>query len=72
MGRGPDNLSKSLLYRKKLLCYTNFNFISNQTVDAEITVIMLTQRARDAENWVENKSSNGPLRVQGTGSKTLV
>lgn len=36
----------------------------NQTVDAEITVMMLPQRAGDAENPAENKSSNGPLRVQ--------
>ena len=35
-----------------------------QTVDAEITVMMLLQRAGDAENPAENKSSNGPLRVQ--------
>ena len=26
--------------------------------------MMLLQRARDAESRVENKSSNGPLRVQ--------
>ena len=36
----------------------------NQTVDAEIKVIMIPQRAGDAENPAENKSSNGPLRVQ--------
>ena len=35
-----------------------------ETVDAEITVMMLPQRAGDAENPAENKSSNGPLRVQ--------
>ena len=36
----------------------------NQTVDAEIKVIMIPQRAGDAENPAENNSSNGPLRVQ--------
>ena len=35
-----------------------------QTVDAEITVMMLPQRARGAESRVKNKSSNGPLRAQ--------
>lgn len=39
----------------------------NQTVDAEIKVIMIPQRAGDAENPAENKSSNGPLRVQSNG-----
>ena len=39
-------------------------YVQHQTVDAEITVIMLLQRARDAENRAENKSSNGPLRAQ--------
>jgi hypothetical protein len=38
--------------------------MNNQTVEAEITVIMLLQRARVAESRAENKSSNGPLRVQ--------
>ena len=36
----------------------------HKTADAEITVMMLLQRARDAENRAENKSSNGPLRAQ--------
>lgn len=38
--------------------------IENKTVEAEITVAMLSQRVRDAENRAENKPSNGPLRVQ--------
>ena len=37
---------------------------TDQTVDAEITAMMPTQRARDAENRTRNKLSNGPLRVQ--------
>ena len=36
----------------------------HQTVEAEITAIMPSQRARGAESRVRNKSSNGPLRVQ--------
>ena len=36
----------------------------NQTVDAEIKVIMIPQRVGVAESPAENKSSNGPLRVQ--------
>ena len=36
----------------------------HETVEAEITAIMPLQRARDAENRVRNKSSNGPLRAQ--------
>ena len=39
----------------------------NQTVEAEITVMMLLQRACVAESQVKNKSSNGPLRVQSKG-----
>ena len=35
-----------------------------ETVDAEITAAMLSQRVRDAGNRAENKPSNGPLRVQ--------
>jgi hypothetical protein len=35
-----------------------------QTVEAEITVMMLLQKVCVAENQTENKSSNGPLRVQ--------
>ena len=35
-----------------------------KTVEAEITVMMLPQRARGAESRVKNKSSNGPLRAQ--------
>jgi hypothetical protein len=42
--------------------------IYNQTVDAEITVIMFLQRACGAESQAENKSSNGPLRVQSKGA----
>jgi hypothetical protein len=36
----------------------------NQTVDAEITSDMPSQRARDAESRVRNKSANGPQRVR--------
>ena len=38
--------------------------IKKETVDAEITLVMLIQRVRDAENRAENKPSNGPLRAQ--------
>ena len=37
---------------------------NNETVEAEITVIMLLQRARVAESRVKNRLSNGPLRAQ--------
>lgn len=43
----------------------------NQTVDAEITVMMIPQRADDAEKPAENKSSNGPRRVQSKGASRL-
>lgn len=42
-------------------CYIINNI---ETVDAEITVIMLVQRTRVAENRVKHRSSNGPRRVQ--------
>lgn len=32
-------------------------------------MIMLTQRVRDAEIRIENKSSNGPLRAQSKVTK---
>ena len=35
-----------------------------QTVEAEIKVVMLSQRAREAESRVKNRLSNGPLRAQ--------
>ena len=41
-------------------CYNG----NNQTVDAEIKVIMPPQRARGAGNRVKHRSSNGPRRVQ--------
>ena len=47
------------------LCYSVIKLI--ETVDAEIKVIMLPQRARGAVSRVKNKSSNGPLRVQSNG-----
>ena len=37
---------------------------SYQTVDAEITAMMPSQRACGAESQVRNTSSNGPLRAQ--------
>ena len=36
----------------------------NQTVEAEVKVIMLLQRVRGAASRAKNRSSNGPLRVQ--------
>ena len=36
----------------------------DQTVEAEITAIMTSQRACEDENQVRNKLSNGPLRAQ--------
>ena len=38
----------------------------DQTVEAEITSIMTSQRARGAESRAGNKSANGPRRAQGT------
>ena len=35
-----------------------------QTVEAEITVVMLVQRAREAESRAKHRPSNGPRRVQ--------
>ena len=39
-----------------------------QTVEAEITAVMPSQRACDAENQARYTLSNGPLRVQGTAA----
>lgn len=41
----------------------NYDMLT-KTVEVEITLIMLPQRARVAENRAEHKSSNGPLRAQ--------
>jgi len=37
---------------------------NDKTDEAEIKVIMLSQRVRDDANRAENRSSNGPLRAQ--------
>lgn len=47
--------------------YIVYNLIV-KTVDAEITVMMLPQRACGAESQAEHKSSNGPPRVQSKGA----
>ena len=44
-------------------CYNDSKLI-NQTVEAEITATMPSQRAQGAEIWVRNKLSNGPRRAQ--------
>ena len=41
---------------------------TNQTVEAEITAIMIPQRARVAESRVKHRLSNGPRRVQSNVS----
>ena len=43
------------------ILYTNFIV---ETVDAEITAVMTSQRACDGANQARNKLSNGPLRAQ--------
>ena len=42
----------------------NYYMLYDQTVEAEITVIMLPQRARVAESRVKHRLSNGPRRAQ--------
>ena len=42
-----------------------------QTVDAEITAVMTSQRAHGGVSWVRNKLSNGPLRAQGKGASRV-
>ena len=44
-----------------------YNNLILETVDAEITSIKTTQRARGAESRVRNCLANGPLRVQSNG-----
>lgn len=44
---------------------------TNQTVEAEITVIMIPQRARVAESRVKHRLSNGPRRVQSNETETV-
>ena len=44
---------------------------TNQTVEAEITVIMIPQRARVAESRVKHRLSNGPRRVQSNETETI-
>ena len=56
-------INSKTLDKPYFLCYSVIKLI--ETVDAEIKVIMLPQRARGAVSRVKNKSSNGPLRVQG-------
>ena len=65
------------------ICWENVNFLltsktghdilnSNETVEAEITVMVHPQRARVAESRVKRRSSNGPLRVQSNGQSPRV
>ena len=44
-------------------CFNNY-MLYDKTVEAEITVIMLLQRARVAESRVKHRLSNGPRRAQ--------
>ena len=44
---------------------------TNQTVEAEITVIMIPQRACVAESRVKHRLSNGPRRVQSNETETI-
>ena len=46
-------------------CYDTRNFI--ETDEAGIKAAMLLQRVRGAGIRIENKPSNGPLRVRGKG-----
>lgn len=45
-------------------CYDNCNSIKRETDEAEIKVIMIAQRVREAESRIVPRLSNGPLRVQ--------
>jgi len=58
--RSPETAVSLYNRRRKWYHFLNIR----ETVDAEITVMMLLQRAGGAESPVENKSSNGPPRVQ--------
>ena len=44
---------------------------TNQNVEAEITVIMIPQRARVAESRVKHRLSNEPRRVQSNETETI-
>ena len=54
--RGP----KKIIDKTEWMHYT----LLNQTVEAEITAKVPSQRARVAESRVRSRSSNGPLRAQ--------
>lgn len=67
-GRGENNMSVTAFFQKtldkqKIWCYNSHNLI--ETVEAEITSIMTSQRACVGASQVGNSSANGPLRVQG-------
>ena len=47
------------------------NFIG-QTVEAEITAMTTSQRARDDENRAGDALSNGPLRARGKGGSPSI
>ena len=42
-----------------------------KTVEAEIKLMMLPQRAHVAESWVKNKLANGPPRVQSNAVRSI-
>ena len=49
--------------------YGNF---TGQTVEAEITAMTTSQRARDDENRAGDALSNGPLRARGKGESPSI
>ena len=49
--------------------YDNF---TGQTVEAEITAMTTSQRARDDENRAGDALSNGPLRARGKGESLSI
>jgi len=61
----PEKLREKGIDKSFGLRYSVENRITEKTIEAEITVIMLFQRVRGAERRAENRSSNGPLRARG-------
>ena len=71
--RKKQNENKSLCFFEKLFDKSKgaYYTATNQTVEAEITVIMIPQRARVAESRVKHRLSNGPRRVQSNETEPI-
>lgn len=62
----------SEIVAEEIFCDMLLEIKKTQTVEAEVTAVMTSQRARGDESRVRNKLSNGPLRARGNAGSRRV